>query len=464
MIDCTFIILGATGDLAKRKLLPALCAFIHKNQPKNYRIIGAAFDDISVDTLFEHGRSYIPPDLHTTYNELKQQTDYQKLDFLNPQDFIALRELVESREHTYGLSGNRLVYLAAATHFYCPITEHLAQSKLVVNASELNQRWHRVVYEKPFGHDRASAEVINACISRYFSEEQIYRIDHYLTKELVSNIALLRFTNCVFEPLWNKRYIDNVQIILNEEIGIENRGSYYDAYGALSDVVQNHMLQLMALVAMESPKFLTGEYIRTARRDVLQHVEIVDGLLGQYQGYRQEEMVAPDSRTETFAALHLKINNERWSGVPFYLKTGKWLEKKETVIYINFKEVTCLLTNHCPSPSNYLTIRIAPEAVFSLSLNAKKTGVADEVMPINMDFCHSCIFGLVTPEAYEVIFQEIIKGEQSIAVRFDEIEAAWDIIDKLKAHTLPVYPYPMKGSGPKEVKDFEKKHGMRWRS
>jgi glucose-6-phosphate 1-dehydrogenase len=292
----------------------------------------------------------------------------------------------------------------------------------------------------------------------------VYRIDHYLTKELVSNIALLRFTNSVFEPLWNNRHIDQVQIILSEKLGIENRGAYYDAHGALSDVVQNHMLELVALIGMEAPAFLTGEQIRDERAKVLEKVECTDAVLGQYEGYCNQPMVRADSSTETFAELCLKINNDRWAGVPFYLKTGKCLDKKETVIHIRFKPVDCLLTQQCPSEPNYLTIQIAPEAIISLSLNTKKLGTADEVVPMKMELCHSCIFGVITPEAYEVIFEEVVRGEQSIAVRFDEIEAAWKIIDAVKARQLPVHLYPQKSAGPHEALAFEETYSIRWRS
>jgi len=224
------------------------------------------------------------------------------------------------------------------------------------------------------------------------------------------------------------------------------------------------MLELVALVAMEAPEKLTGEQIRHRRCQVLEKVRVVDALLGQYDGYRTESGVAPNSKTDTFAAVCLMIDNPRWSGVPFYLRTGKALDKKETVIHIKFKQVDCLLTKNCPADSNYLTIEIAPEGSFSLSLNVKKPGVAHEVVPVKMAFCHSCLFGTLTPEAYEVIFDELMRGEHSIAVRFDEIEYAWKVVDAISALHLPVYEYQKESSGPQQVENFAKKHGMRWRS
>jgi len=265
MNDCSIIILGATGDLAKRKLLPDLYRLVQKNFLQKFVLIGAAFDDVSADVMLEHSKEFVKKFDESSWQQLRDKTYYQKLDFNNLDDFKKLAALVAQVEKEHNLSGNRLVYCAAASHFFCAITEHLATSGLAQKRTEQDKTWHRIVYEKPFGHDVQSAHEINECIAANFEENQIYRIDHYLTKELVSNIALIRFTNCVLEPLWNNRYIDNVQIVLSEQVGIENRGAYYDKYGALSDVLQNHMLELVALIGMESPEKLTGEYIRELR-------------------------------------------------------------------------------------------------------------------------------------------------------------------------------------------------------
>jgi glucose-6-phosphate 1-dehydrogenase len=320
------------------------------------------------------------------------------------------------------------------------------------------------VYEKPFGHDLKSAQTINECIKNNINETQVYRIDHYLTKEVVSNIAMIRFTNCVLEPLWSNRYIDQVQIVLSESGGIEGRGAFYDSAGALRDVVQNHMLEMLALICMESPEKLTGDYIRAERVKVLEKVRFIDGILGQYNGYLSEKSVNASSRTDTYASLKLAVDTPRWAGVPFYLKTGKRLDKKETIIHIKFKQVDCLLMRGCPTDSNWLTIQIAPEAIFLLTLNAKVVGSSDQVAPVGMEFCHSCVYGLQTPEAYEVLLEEVMRGEQSISVRFDEIEYAWNLTDTIIAKQLPVYQYEQGSTGPQEEKDFDDKHGMRWRS
>ncbi|EKD48993.1 MAG: hypothetical protein ACD_64C00043G0001, partial [uncultured bacterium] len=449
---------------SRRKLLPALYHLIARKELKQFLIVGASLGATDSKALL----SIVKKDMGTVdeavWKQLEDRFFCEALQFTNESDFKKLNARVTKLEKQFGLTGNRMAYLAAAAEFFCPITHHLATCGLITRKQSDSIPWQRIVYEKPFGHDLASAHEINACIERLFEEHQIYRIDHFLTKELVSNIALVRFTNCVFEPLWNNRYIDQVQIVVNEQIALEGRGAYYDKYGALSDVMQNHVLELLALIGMESPKKLSGEFVRDQRLQVLKKVQVIDGILGQYEGYQKESSVAQDSKTETFAALMLRIDNLRWAGVPFYLKTGKCLQKKETVIHIKFKSVDCLLTQECPVPSNWLTIEVSPEAIFSLSLNAKKPGRTDQVIPVSMDFCHSCLFGSQTPESYEVVIEEVIRGEQSISVRFDEIEQCWRIIDVVRKKNFALHEYACGSNGPEELKDFEKKHGMRWRS
>jgi glucose-6-phosphate 1-dehydrogenase len=228
-------------------------------------------------------------------------------------------------------------------------------------------------------------------------------------------------------------------------------------------VVQNHMLELLALICMEAPEKLTGDYIRAERAKVLEKVKFIDGILGQYEGYQQEAYVKENSSTDTYASLKLAVDTPRWVGVPFYLKTGKCLDKKETIIHIKFKQVDCLLMRGCPTDSNWLTIQIAPEAIFLLTLNAKRPDSADQVMPVGMEFCHSCLFGVQTPQAYEVLLEEVMRGEQSISVRSDEIEYAWKVIDIIENKKLPLFRYPKGSTGPQEEEQLAQKHGMRWR-
>lgn len=461
MNDCAILLLGATGNLATRKIFPALYALFEKNKLGNSIIIGTALSTITAEQLLENVKKIVTPKNETKWQEFAKRISYQSIDFSHEKDFDTLADFVAKEEKKAKLSGCRLVYCATAPFFYCAITNGLAQSKLI-SRSNKNTVFQRIVYEKPFGHNLESAHEINACIAQYFDESQIFRIDHYLTKELVGNIALVRFTNIVFEPLWNNRYISNVQIVFDEEICLDGRGSFYDKYGALADVMQNHMMQLVALIGMESPEKLTGDYIRTERAKVLQKVKVVDALLGQYKGYKQENGVNPNSQTETYAQVMLRIDNPRWAGVPFYLKTGKCLDKKETAIYINFKHVDCLLTKACPSEPNSLSIEISPDPLFALTLNVKKPGKTDEVTPVQMAFSRAA-FGEKMPEAYETLFEEILKGEQSVSVRFDEIEYAWNIIDAVRALKPTLYEYEKGSMGPPESKkQFEDKHGMRW--
>ncbi len=465
-MQCTTIVLfGITGDLAKKKLIPALYQYIQKNNIENLVIVGAAFEDTTINRIFEASRPFVR-DLQEKYWEtLYRCSYYKKMNFNEPENFEQLHTFVIDCEKKHStIHGNRLFYCATSASFFCSITENITRVGLAQRRIHNNEAWHRIVYEKPFGHDRHSALAINECIARSLDESQVYRIDHYLTKEIVNNIAMIRFTNAIFEPLWSNRYIDQVQIVLSETIGIEGRGHYYDTAGAVRDVVQNHMLELLALVCMEMPEKLTGDCMREERAKVLEKVRFNDGILGQYDTYVQEPHVNAASTTETYASLQLFVDNARWAGVPFYLKTGKYLHKKETIIHIKFKTVDCLLMRGCPLDSNWLTIKIAPDALFLLTLNAKKPGVMDQVIPIGMEFCHSCVFGVQTPEAYEILFEEIIKGEQSVAVRFDEIEYAWNIVDTIFAQQLSLYNYQKGSEGPQEAEEFAQKHGMRWKS
>lgn len=464
MNNVTVVLFGASGDLSKRKIIPALYHMFARKKFEKCLLVGAALDDISALTCLERAKPFISNLDATIWQKFVSMAYYQQLHFTQLDDYHRMQNLVSDVEKKHGMSGNRILYLAASAQFFCEITQYIASSGLALRDEKNARRWHRIIYEKPFGFDLQSAHAINTCIHNSFSEDQIYRIDHFLSKELVGNIALVRFTNCVFEPLWNNRYIDHVQIIINEKIGIEGRGTFYDHVGALSDVVQNHALELLALIAMEAPEKLTGELIRDQRAKVLSRVSFVDGILGQYDGYTSEHSVAPNSKTETFAALQLRVDNPRWSGVPFYIKTGKQLRDKRTEIHIKFKTVDCLLSKQCPSDPNYLTIEIAPKAGFILQLNAKSIGAFDAVQPVNMEFCHSCLYGPFTPEDYQILFEEIIRAEHSIGVRFDEIEYAWNIIDAIKQQQLPLYNYSIGSSGPKQLEDFAKKHGMRWRS
>ncbi|MBD3231068.1 glucose-6-phosphate dehydrogenase [Candidatus Dependentiae bacterium] len=470
MAECTFVILGATGDLAKRKLFPAIYKLIKDKKIKKFAIIGAANSNSSAEKILENSKKFIKQYNSKIWESLKKSTYYQQLNFYNTQDYPKLKKIIEDVEKKHKLYGNKLFYLATLPEHFKKITELLSKNKIVkkhINkkeCSDCKHPWSRIVYEKPFGHNLKSAQKINKYILKLFHEKQIYRIDHYLGKELVSNITLVRFTNKIFEPLWNNKNIDSVQIILSEKLGIDSRGKFYDKYGALKDVVQNHMLQMLAVTTMEPPKKYTAKEIRDAKSNLLEQVKIDNVILGQYQEYTKEKDINLKSKTETFAALKLFINNKRWKNVPFYLKTGKALDKKEASIHLKFKMVKCILSKSCPTDSNYLTIKITPEEGFFLELNAKLPGVKDKITTVKMDFCHPCTFGPNSPGAYEMLLLDVINGDQSIFVRSDEIELSWKIIDQIDKNKLNLYKYKKGSKGPKEIELLDPNKKIIWRA
>jgi len=457
----TFVIMGATGDLAKLKLIPALYSLLKNNEESRVALIGVARSDVTIQSILEEAKNNIKNLDQAIWDKLCQSAYYQRLDFEKLEDFENLRDKIKDIEIKQNLSGNRLFYLATLPEHFASASENLAKVGLVNSKDE---KWERVLYEKPFGSSLASAKAINKSIDKVFDEKNVFRVDHYLGKELVGNIALLRFTNRILEPLWNNRHIDSVQIIRDEDFGIKHRGNYFDKYGAIKDMLQNHILQMLSLVAMESPKFISGEYLRDEKVCVLKKTKIKDVFLGQYEGYTEEKGVAPSSQTETFFAARLEINNKRWKGVPFFVRAGKNLNKKEAVIHIRFKPVDCLLAKTCPSDSNYLTIRIEPNEGFSFELNSKSVRKGFEVETVNMEYCHHCEHGENTPEAYEVLLEQAVAGEQSVFVRNDEVELAWKIVDRLDLKNTTVYKYPIGSSGPKELTDWNKKNNIIWKS
>ncbi len=456
----TFIIFGATGDLAKRYLFPAIYALIKENKIEQFAVMGVARRPMSVPQLLNPSREFISNLDPTIWKRMEQSTSYQQLQFDKNQDYQKLSLTIHALEEKHRLSGNRLFYLATLPQHFDTITSNLAASGI---AKQRKSTWSRLIYEKPFGDNLQSARRINQSITRVFDEGQIYRMDHYLGKELVGNIALVRFTNRILEPLWNKAHLESVQIILSEKLGLEGRGEFYDRYGALKDVVQSHMLQMMALVGMESPAKITGDYIRDEKVKILQRIKVNDVFLAQYDGFTKEEGVNKNSKTETFAALKLEIDNPRWKGVPFFLKTGKYLDKRETSIHLKFKMVDCLLTRSCPTDSNYLTIRVQPNEGIIFEINAKVPGETYQVNPVKMEFCHSCLYEFKSPQAYENLLKMAIEGDQSVFVRNDEIEAAWKIVDGIKKEKYPLYLYPKGSKGPKELEEWSRKNKVRWR-
>jgi glucose-6-phosphate 1-dehydrogenase len=457
----TFIIMGVTGDLAKLKLIPSIYKLLKLNTFSHVSLIGVARSEVTIQSILDEAKKNIKDLEEAVWQKLCKSAHYQKLDFDKSEDFESLRDKIKEVEAENNLSGNRLFYLATLPEHFKAATINLAKVGLV---NSKDNKWERVLYEKPFGNSLRSAKEINKTIDDVFLEENVYRVDHYLGKELVGNIALLRFTNRILEPLWNNKNIDSVQIICDENFGIKNRGNYFDKYGAVKDILQNHALQMLSLVAMESPKFISGEYLRDEKVKVLKKTKVTDILMGQYDGYENEKGVKPGSKTETFFAAKLSVNNKRWKGVPFFVRAGKNLNKKETVIHVRFKPVDCLLAKSCPSDSNYLTIRIEPNEGFSFELNSKSVRQGFEVQTVDMNYCHHCDHSSNTPEAYEVLLEQAILGERALFVRNDEVELAWKIVDKIKKKDLIVYKYPVGSSGPAELADWNKKNNIIWKS
>lgn len=456
-----FVIMGATGDLAKIKLIPAIYALLKLNVVSHISLIGVARSEITIKTILDEAKKNIKNIDENIWNKIYLNSYYQQLDFSNLQDFYKLKEKIEEIEKKEKIIHNRIFYLATLPDHFKVATENLAKAGL---GNSKGKVWEKIIYEKPFGNVLSSAKEINKTIDKVFSEENVYRVDHYLGKELVGNIALLRFTNWIFEPLWNNKNIDSVQVICDENFGIKKRGNYFDKYGAIKDMFQNHILQILALVAMEPPKSISGEYLRNEKVKVLKKTSVEDILLGQYDGYEKEIGVRQDSDTETFFVAKIFVDNKRWKGVPFFVRTGKSLNKKEVVVHIKFKKVKCLLSKNCPDDNNYLTIRIEPNEGFSFELNSKSLHKSFEVETAKMDYCHHCIYGLDTPESYEVLLEQAILGEQSFFVRNDEVETAWGIVDKIDKRKLKVYKYAVGSNGPKELSDWNKKNNIKWKS
>lgn len=462
--SCVFVILGATGDLTKRKLIPAIYNLVASGKLHNFALVGAALMATDMRQVLELARPFVPDCQDEYWDKLQRAAYYYRMDFHEKPAYAGLHELIARVEQEHQLMGNRLFYLATMPHHFMVITEQLAEHGIVKrHQTAENKPWERVVYEKPFGDSLASARQINQAIARVFDERQVFRIDHYLGKELVGNIALARFTNTIFEPLWNHNYIESVQIVLSETMGINGRGKFYDAYGTLKDVVQNHMLQILALVGMEMPKRFEPEYLRDAKARLLERVRVENVILGQYAGYQQEPEVNPTSTTDTFAALKLAIDTPRWQGVPFYLKAGKCLANNGVAVHIKFKMAECLL-DFCPTDSNYLTINIQPHEGMRLELNVKTPGVFNHVTPVNMDFSHGTLFGFNTPAAYEILLADVVRGDHFVFVRADEIDYAWSIIQQALALKPMLQGYARGSNGPDTATLLDQTREIRWKT
>jgi len=477
------MIFGATGDLANRKLFPSLYRLFEKgNLSENFAVIGVGRRSLSNEQFQENVKNSVQSATlnGTNINEFASHFYYHSHDVTDSDSYGVLRDMASQLDEQYQTKGNRIFYLAMAPEFFGSIAIHLNEDGLT-NV----KGFKRLVIEKPFGHDLQSAKELNNQIRTAFSEDEIYRIDHYLGKEMVRNIEVIRFANAIFEPLWNNRYISNIQVTSSETLGVEERGRYYENSGALRDMVQNHMLQMVALLAMEPPIKLNTEEIRSEKVKVLRAMRAIKDdkvdkyfVRGQYgegmlngqkvSAYRDEQMVNPQSNTETFVAGKLLIDNFRWAGVPFYIRTGKRMKSKSTKIVIQFKDIPMNLyykTGQTLNP-NLLVIHIQPEEGITLHLNAQKTGNHMNATPVKLSYANTGIDGINTPEAYEKLLYDCMQGDATNFTHWDEVALSWNFVDNISQHwqkTQTHFPnYESGSAGPKDSDVLLARDGFFW--
>jgi glucose-6-phosphate 1-dehydrogenase len=488
---CIMVIFGAAGDLTRRKLIPALynLAKLHL-LPKEFAIIGVAHTAMSTeefgikiaDDLKKFVEGPVEPELADWF---LQRIHYIAAEFDDQTVYPRLKELLEKVDKENSTHGNFFFYLATGADYFGPIVESLASNGLM----EENGHWRRVIIEKPFGHDIESAKALNQQLLRVASEKQIYRIDHYLGKETVQNILAFRFANGIFEPIWNRRYIDHIQISVAETVGVETRGSYYDKAGALRDMVPNHIMQLISLTAMEPPVSFHADAVRDEQAKILHAIQPLTNedvlsrtIRGQYgegtvdgehvPAYRAEPGVPPDSRNETFVAMKLLIDNWRWADVPFYLRTGKRLPSRNTHIVIQFRRAPFVLFRDTPVENlmpNQLVLHIQPEEGISLRFAAKAPGPIMRLGAVDMNFEYQDYFGVQPNTGYERLLHDCMIGDATLFQRADMVEAGWCVVSPLldvwKALPPRNFPnYPAGSWGPRESEDLLERDGRHWRN
>ena len=442
---------GGTGDLTYRKLLPALYNLnALAKLADDFKIVVIGRREYSQVDYINIVRTWVKEHARTKFDDEEfesyaKRIIYFKMNMTNEDDYAMLQEFY-AREDIQ----NHVYYFAVAPSFFMTITNGLKK-----HCSENNAK---VIIEKPFGEDLEKAGLLNNELEKFFNQDEIYHIDHYLGKEMIQNILSLRFKNIIFKGIWNKDFIENVQITAAETVGVGTRASYYDKSGALKDMVQNHLLQVLSLVAMEEPKGTESIRIHESQYNLLSALKPIEDVrdslvMGQYEGYLQEENIPIDSKTETYAALKLYIDNERWEGVPFFIRTGKKMDNRETQVVVQFKAVGDV-------PGNVLIIRIQPDEGVYFQFNAKKPGTEQELQQISLDFCQSCILEnrINTPEAYERLLDACFKGDRSLFSQWDQIVASWTFVNKLIAkyeeQGSPLYTYEQGSKGPKEADEL----------
>ncbi|MGI8996404.1 MAG: glucose-6-phosphate dehydrogenase [Pyrinomonadaceae bacterium] len=490
---CTVVIFGASGDLTKRKLVPALYRLVQERLvPAEFGIVGVARSPMSneefrtkmKDAIVQFSEAKRVDD--EVWNSFAQGLYYLPVDIGTADDYRKLSELLDQIDRERGTQGNRVFYLSTSPTLYAEAVKQLGEAGL---AKAKDKGWVRVIIEKPFGTDLQSAQELNQHIHQYLDESQIYRIDHYLGKETVQNLLVFRFANGIYEPLWNRQYIDHVQLTNAETVGVEGRGGYYEKAGVVRDMLQNHVFQVLSLVAMEPPASLNSEAVRdekikamTAVRPFTPERVRNECVRGQYgagsiagkpvPGYREEEGVAPDSATETYSMLTMYFDNWRWSGVPFYIRSGKRLAKRVTEIAIQFKDAphklfgTDMMEQMTP---NQLIIRVQPDEGITMRVAAKVPGQVTRIRDVNMDFRYGASFGVQLAEAYERLLLDCILGDPTLYARTDMTERGWEIVMPVLAEwarTKAEAPFPNyeAGSwGPQASHELLEQHGRRWR-
>lgn len=460
------VIFGGTGDLTKRKLMPALYNLALDNLiPENFVVVAIgrrqysqeAYKKEIYEAIEKYSRNKISDDI---WSRLEGMIHYYQLDFLHMEGYGALKEYLQKLDQSNKTKGNRLFYLAVAPEYFETIVSGLQGSGMAVREGS----WSRLVIEKPFGKDLKTASALNKALLKVFPEKSIFRIDHYLGKEMIQNIMVLRFCNSIFESIWNNKFIDNIQITLAEKLGVGTRGGYYEHSGAMRDMIQNHIFQILSLVAMEPPVNLKTDSIRSEKLKVLEAIEDITPeflknsvVFGQYgpgfidggfvPGYRQEINVPPDSMTETFVAMKLHINNFRWAGTPFYIRTGKRLGKTSAEIVVQFKSLPNILyfKDYEIQEPNLLVLKIQPSVGVFFQFNTRDFSSHNGIVATKMDTSHYSPTQGNTPEAYERLIYDILRGDGTLFSRWDEVEAAWTVADKLiqyresKKHQFPNY-------------------------
>ncbi len=467
------VIFGATGDLMKNKLLPALLSlFIQKKLPAEFEIIGFSRRELTNDEFVN-----MFPDLSSKegWADFAKHLQYQKGSFENVSGYTQLIDKLNAFDKKMGACITRFFYLATPPQNYEMILNFLQSTKLAEGCGQGSSKWTRIIVEKPFGKDLETAIALDKKLSEIFEEKQIFRVDHYLGKETVQNILAFRFANGIFDPVWNKQYLDHAQISWGETKGIEGRGNFFDGVGILRDFLQNHVMQLIASVAMEQPRSFTKEDLRDERVKVIKALRQIQEsevdkyvVRGQYKGYRAEKNVPSNSTTETFVAMKLFVDTPRFNNIPFYIRVGKKMPKNTVEISLVFLQTCHILFKEygCPEIGNVLTIKIQPDEGISIRMIAKKPGTKLALETVNMHFTYEEAFMTKGIEAYEKILQDIFAGDQMLFNRSDELESSWEFITKIlkgwERQKSEVISYELGSWGPKEADELIEKDGRKW--